>query len=426
MNDVICYRLNYAVQWGIIIAAIHPELKCCKLTLYQINPMQKTNDYSQDLYIDNEQALSAFCQSLADADVLAVDTEFIREKSYYAKLCLIQIATDTQVACIDPITIKNIDPLLDILYDKGKLKLMHAARQDLEIFYFQRGSLPCPIFDTQIAATVLGHGDQIGYSTLIETFSGIKLDKAHARTDWQQRPLQTAQLQYAADDVRYLIQAYPLIHDELVKLGRLDWLDEDFHTLCQPALYEVDENRLWQRVSGHQRIKGKQLAMLQQLAIWREQQAKQHDRPRKWIMSDDLLIALVKQCPASPAELNNIRGMPPRLIEQHTDTLLALLAKGANTPREDWPKINVLRTTAEQDALCDTLMGLLRHKANENKISPVALGTRKEIEKIILGERDTPLLHGWRKELAGQAILEMLQGRLSLQVDNGQLKTAKT
>ncbi|MDH5446183.1 MAG: ribonuclease D [Gammaproteobacteria bacterium] len=387
--------------------------------------MQNTTDYSHDLYIDNEQTLQAFCQKIQDADVLAVDTEFVREKSYFSNLCLIQIATDSLVACIDPISIKNIDPLLDILYDTSKLKLMHAARQDLEIFYVLRGSLPSPIFDSQIAATVLGHGDQIGYSTLIENFSGIKLDKAHARTDWQQRPLQTAQLRYAADDVRFLIQIYPKIHEQLLKLGRLDWLTEDFDNLCQPKLYEVDEAKLWQRVSGHQRMKGKQLAILQQLAIWREQQAIQFNRPRKWILSDDLLIAMAKQAPSSPAELNNIRGIPPKVIEHHSETLLGLIQKGANTPREDWPTIKIVRTTADQDAQSDALMGLLRLKASENKISPMALGTRKEIEKIILGERDTPLLHGWRKELAGQTMLDMLDGRLCLQIEQGELKTRK-
>ena len=387
--------------------------------------MQKPTDYSQDLFIDTDAALATFCQSVAEADILAVDTEFIREKTYYSKLCLIQIATDTHVACIDPLAIKNIDPLLDILYDPRKLKLMHAARQDMEIFYFMRHQLPCPLFDTQIAATVLGHGDQIGYSTLIQTFGGITLEKAHARTDWQQRPLKTAQLQYAADDVRHLIQVYPIIRDQLIELGRLEWLDEDFNSLCEPALYEIDEETLWQRVSGHQHLRGKKLAIVQQLAIWREQQAKKHDRPRKWIMSDDLLIAMAKQCPASPAELNNIRGMPPRLIEQHQATLLAILAQASQLPQEQWPKVTIRRPTTEQDALCDALMGLLRLRATENKISTAALANRKEIEKIVMGERNTPLLHGWRAELAGNAILALLQGKLSLQVEDGNLITRK-
>lgn len=387
--------------------------------------MQKPVDYSQDLFIDTDAALADFCQSLVEADTLAVDTEFIREKTYYSKLCLIQIATDTQVACIDPLAIKNIDPLLDILYDPNKLKLMHAARQDMEIFYFMCKQLPCPIFDTQIAATVLGHGDQIGYSTLIEEFSGIKLDKAHARTDWQQRPLKTAQLHYAADDVRFLIQAYPTIRNKLIELSRLDWLDEDFNTLCQPALYEIKEETLWQRVSGHQRLPGNKLAIVQQLAIWREQQAKKHNRPRKWIMSDDLLIALVKQCPNSPAELNNIRGIPPRLIEQHQTTLLDILASAAKLPREQWPSLKIIRSTKQQDAVCDAVMGLLRLQAAENKISIAALATRKEIEKIVMGERNTPLLHGWRAELAGNAILALLNGELDLQIKEGKLIAQK-
>lgn len=387
--------------------------------------MPKPTDYSQDLFIDTDAALAAFCESIAEAKVLAVDTEFIREKTYYSNLCLIQIATDTQIACIDPLAIKNIDPLLDILYDQHILKLMHAARQDMEIFYFMRNALPCPLFDTQIAATILGSGDQIGYSTLIEEFAGIKLDKAHARTDWQQRPLQTAQLQYAADDVRFLIQVYPIIRDKLIALNRLDWLNEDFDTLCQPALYEIRQDTLWQRVSGHQRLKGNKLAIVQQLAIWREQQAKQHNRPRKWIMSDDLLIAVAKQCPTSAAEFNNIRGIPPRLIEQHQSTLLEILARAVKLPQDQWPVLKIHRSTAEQGAVCDAAMALLRLRSTENNISPTALSSRKEVEKIIMGERDTPLLIGWRAELAGNAILELLNGELDLQVKEGRLITKK-
>ncbi len=388
--------------------------------------MQIPTNYSQDLFIDTDAALATFCQSLAEADILAVDTEFIREKTYYSNLCLIQIATDTLVACIDPLAIKNINPLLDILYDPNKLKLMHAARQDMEIFYFMRNQLPRPLFDTQIAATVLGHGDQIGYSTLIQEFLGIQLDKAHARTDWQQRPLQTAQLQYAADDVRFLIQAYPIIRTKLIELNRLEWLDDDFNTLCQPALYEVQENTLWQRVSGHQHLRGNKLAIVQQLAIWREQQAKKHNRPRKWIMSDDLLMALAKLCPSSPAELNNVRGIPPRLIEQHQSTLLEILANAAKLPQDEWPTVKTTRTTTEQDALCDAVMALLRLRATENKISLAALATRKEIEKIIMGDRDKLLLHGWRAELAGNAILALLKGELTLQVKDGKLIAQKS
>lgn len=387
--------------------------------------MQKPTDYSQDLFIDTDAALADFCQAIAGADTLAVDTEFIREKTYYSKLCLIQIATDTQIACIDPLAIKNIDPLLDILYDPNKIKLMHAARQDMEIFYFMRKQLPCPIFDTQIAATVLGFGDQIGYSALIEEFSGIKLDKAHARTDWQQRPLQTAQLHYAADDVRFLLQVYPTIRNKLIELNRLNWLDEDFDILCQPALYEIQEKTLWQRVSGHQRLRGNKLAIVQQLAIWREQQAKQHNRPRKWIMSDDLLIALTKQCPGSPAELKRIRGIPPRLLEQHQDTLLDILAQATRLPSEQWPSLKIIRTSPAQDAICDAAMGVLRLRAAENKISISALATRKEIEKIVMGERNSSLLHGWRAELAGDAVLALLQGELDLQVKDGRLITQK-
>ena len=226
--------------------------------------------------------------------------------------------------------------------------------------------------------------------------------------------------------MRFLIQAYPIIRTKLIELNRLEWLDDDFNTLCQPALYEVQENTLWQRVSGHQHLRGNKLAIVQQLAIWREQQAKKHNRPRKWIMSDDLLMALAKLCPSSPAELNNVRGIPPRLIEQHQSTLLEILANAAKLPQDEWPTVKTTRTTTEQDALCDAVMALLRLRATENKISLAALATRKEIEKIIMGDRDKLLLHGWRAELAGNAILALLKGELTLQVKDGKLIAQKS
>ena len=384
--------------------------------------MSNTSQQNDFLFIDSEEALLSFCKDIADADVLAVDTEFIREKSYYSRLCLIQIATPQHIACIDPLAIADIGPLLDILYDSNKIKVLHAARQDLEIFFHLRGHVPMPLFDTQIAATVLGCGDQIGYSKLVEEFLDIPLEKGHARTDWGQRPLSKEQLHYAANDVRYLIQLYPDITQRLNDLGRSEWPLEDFQALCEPELYTINPDTVWQRVSGHQRLKGIKLAILQALARWREELAISQDRPRKWVMSDDVMIALTQQAPETPAQLLALRGLPPRIAEKYQAELLALIATAKQLPKDKWPLNDKFqRPNAEQEALTDSLMSLLRLRSTQHSITASALASRKDIEKLAMGERDLPLLHGWRAKLVGQDLLDMLTGKLKLQVNAGKL-----
>jgi ribonuclease D len=227
--------------------------------------MINTPKTSEMRYVDTPQALTQLCQDLRSAKVIAVDTEFIREKTYYAKLCLIQVASDAVIACIDPLALNNLDELLEILYSTDKLKLFHAAWQDLEIFYDQWGRIPGPIFDTQIAAALLGFSDQIGYANLVEQLLHTELDKSAVRTDWAQRPLSAQQLAYAADDVHYLLKLYPLILQRLTDLGRNDWLEEDFMALTDPATYAKSTATAWQRISGHGRLKPRQLAVLQVL-----------------------------------------------------------------------------------------------------------------------------------------------------------------
>ncbi|MDH5179334.1 MAG: ribonuclease D [Gammaproteobacteria bacterium] len=384
--------------------------------------MPDSNTDNNHLYIDTAEELAAFCRQLSGVRVLAVDTEFIREKTYYSQLCLIQIAGNDLIACIDPISIGNIDPLLDLLYDNDIIKVLHAARQDLEIFYNLRGKVPAPVFDTQIAAAVLGHGEQVGYSKLVEDVLHVQLHKGYARTDWSKRPLSREQLLYAADDVRYLIRLYPLLRQQLDALGRADWLEEDFAALSENALYEIDPETVWQRISGRQRLNGQRLAILHHLAKWREELAIQLDRPRKWVLADDLLIALAQQGPDTAAQLQSLRGLPPRVLEKHRQDILAQIAAAKKLPKEQWPQdTKPMRTTPEQDALADGLMSLLRLRAAEYDIAPTTLATRKDIDKLALGERDIPLLHGWRAQVAGHDLLKLLEGKIVLQVVNGQV-----
>lgn len=376
-----------------------------------------SNNLSAYHYIKDQPGLHQLCAQLADAQVLALDTEFIREKTYFPRLCLLQIATEDLVACIDPLQVDDMHPLLEILYDKDKLKVLHAARQDLEIFYHLRQTLPAPVFDTQIAATLLGHGDQTGYSTLVKEMLGVELDKAHTRTDWSQRPLDDSQLHYAADDVRYLIRLYPLLRDELKRLGRLGWLEKDFQSLVDPVLYTINPDKLWQRISGHNKLKGRQLAILQRLALWREERAHQQDKPRRWILSDDILLSLARQIPGNLAELEKIRGLSSAQVNKLGKQLLSNISEAKGLPKEKWPTLpGYRRPDKTQEALTDALMAILRIRALDAGISASALANRKEIDRLVMGERDIPLAHGWRAEIAGNAMLDFLQGGKSLLV----------
>ena len=369
----------------------------------------------------NEQLID-LCQRLGNAKVLALDTEFIREKTYYPKLCLIQIATPDIIACIDPLTIQDMQPLWDLLRKPSNIKVFHAARQDLEIFYQLMGEIPKPLFDTQIVATVLGYGEQMGYGNLMNKVLGVELKKGHARTDWQQRPLSSEQLEYAADDVRYLIQAYPLLISKLEELKRYDWLTDDFDALAKTSLYEIEPDQVWQRVSGHTRLKGQQLAVLRPLAAWREQQAIKRDKPRKWILADDMLVGLAQHPPKDMAQLQRLRGLSENLIKHHGSELLDIIKQGQATPKEQWPTVKFKsRLSIEQDALVDSLMALVRLRAVQNQITATLLATRKDIDKIVSGDRDVALLSGWRAALAGNDVLAYLEGKLSLKVENQKL-----
>ncbi len=384
--------------------------------------MTNTQTASEMRYVDTPEALTQLCHDLRPATVIAVDTEFIREKTYYAKLCLIQVASDTVIACVDPLALDNLDELLAILYSTDKLKLFHAAWQDLEIFYDLWGRIPVPVFDTQIAAALLGYNDQIGYANLVEQLLQTQLDKSAVRTDWAQRPLSAQQLAYAADDVHYLLKLYPLILQRLTELGRNGWLEEDFTTLTDPATYAKATDTAWQRISGHGRLKPRQLAVLQELAAWRELQARQRNKPRKWILPDDLLLTLARQLPTDQADLEKVRGLTQNQINQFGKALVTAIKTGLALPADARPAVSQKeRLTPEQECLADTLMAYLRLLAQQNQISPASLGTRKDIEKLVRGKRDIPLLHGWRGHLAGNPLQQLINGKIALTVKADQV-----
>lgn len=365
-------------------------------------------------YVDSKDSLAALCQQLAGSDWLAIDTEFHREKTYYPELCLIQVANDDLIACIDPLAIDDLNPLLDLFYRDDITLVFHAARQDLELFFMLRQDLPPHVFDTQLAATVLGYGDQIGYGNLVKQCLNVELNKTQTRTDWRQRPLSAEQIDYAADDVRYLCLLYHQLKDKLDETGRSDWLKEDLTALSAVKTYQEDPGRSWQRIKGAGRLKPAQLAILQQLGIWREQRAISHNLPRKWVLKDDVMLDIARFAPSSTDGLRKIRGLEQRDIDRHGKAILQAIEKGKQQPKSEWPVIKrPVPLSNQQEAVVDALMALLRQRCDEQNITPVAVASRKQVEALVRGD-DSDLKQGWRYEVVGQELEAFLDGKLSL------------
>ena len=373
-------------------------------------------------YIDTPDALRLFSEQISGADWIALDTEFLREKTYYPKLCLIQIATTGVVACIDPIALDDLSPLLDVIFDARITKVMHAARQDLEILFNIQGSVPVPVFDTQIAALLLGYPDQIGYGNLVKETLGVSLEKKHTRADWSLRPLSQDQVQYAADDVVYLVDVYKHLLEKLNSLQRLEWLNGDFERLTSTDLYKNDPDKAWFKVKGGKRLKGTSLSVLQAFAAWREKTAQKKNIPKGWLMRDDVLIDLARLQPDSIPSLGTIRGIGEGLVKRNGDYLLGLVEDAKKKqPQQLADRELRQRLSPSQDALVDVMMAVVRISAENNSLNPAVLATRKHLEKLLVGETDSSLMQGWRKKLIGDQLQALLDGELDLAVKNGEL-----
>jgi ribonuclease D len=373
-------------------------------------------------YIDTAGKLQALSDQLVGSQWLVLDTEFLRERTYYPKFCLLQIATDDLVACIDPLALEELDPLFEILYDRSITKVFHSGRQDLEIFYNLRGELPGPIFDTQIAAPLLGFSDQVGYATLVAELLGVSLNKAHTRTDWTRRPLSDDQLRYAADDVIYLSQAYQAMHEQLVSLERLDWLQEEFNALTDPALYRNRPEDAWRRIRAATALSGGRLSVLQALAQWREETAKREDRPRSWLMKEDTMIDLARLQPKDPETLKTTRGVPERTMRRYQKELCTLIADAAQRPPvKNEKNSKPTRKTPEQEALMDALNSVVRLRAAQHSLNPSLLASKKDLEQLVTGNDQNRMRHGWRYHIVGKELLAMLRGQRTLSVVDGRL-----
>ena len=374
-------------------------------------------------FIDNKAKLIDICQQFSNSTFLAIDTEFFRQTTYYSILALIQICDGKKIAIIDPLAIDDLSPLMELLYNKNITKVLHSARQDMEIFYHLNGALPEPLFDTQIASALLGYGEQIGYAPLVKQLLNIELDKSQTRTDWLRRPLSKKQLSYAADDVKYLAELYPKQQASLKELGRLSWLENDFNFLTANSTYAPSPETIWRKTKGLNRLKKQKLAILKNLAGWREELAINQNRPRRRVISDDTLIGLCSNPPQNSIELQEHHGLSEKFLQHNENIILSLVERGLKTADQDCPKLPpIIKLSQNEEALADCMMAIVHLSANENNISPQCLSNRKEINALIKGQSDLNILSGWRNELAGKSLLDFLSGNSHLKCSSGQLK----
>ncbi|MDR2876583.1 MAG: ribonuclease D [Chromatiales bacterium] len=360
-------------------------------------------------YVDTESELLALCRVFAEQPWIALDTEFVREETYFPRLCLLQLAVPGTVACVDPLVL-SLDPLLDVIYDRAITKVFHACHQDLETLFHLHGALPTPLFDTQIAAPLLGLPAQASYARLVEDVLGTHLEKAHTRTDWSRRPLSTEQLDYAADDARYLGPLYLHLRDRLSELGRLQWLEEDFTAACDPARYNgATPQDAWRRIRGTQHLSGRQLAILQALAAWREATARRADRPRGWILRDEIMIELACTAPSSKAGLDALH-VSGKTIARHGDDLLAAIASGSGAP-ELTPARGAKPSplTSTEEALFERMSSLVQEQSKHYGIDAAVLASRNDLVDLIRkeGNASLRLLTGWKRHAIGEQLLQL-------------------
>lgn len=356
------------------------------------------------IWVEAGADLPALAATLKAEQSVGIDTEFLRERTFFPKLCLLQIAAGDRIWCVDTLKVGSLDPLMAVFTDAAVPKLLHAARQDLEALYLDGGKIVAPVFDTQIAAACAGLKPQIGYAELVKTLLDVTLAKGQTRTDWSKRPLSTEQLDYAADDVRYLAAVAARLREQLDALGRMAWALEDCAGLADMELFEPDVGKSWQRMKGIAQLAPLPRARAKAIAMWREQLARERNLPRAWVLQDTALFNIAHAAPATPAALEAVQSMNERFAA----SLLAVLAEVPQEPIDNEPATDA-RPTPEQKALIDRLNKVVDARAQELKLSAEVLAPRGEIKAIALGRRDTSAMSGWRRAQIGEPLLEALK-----------------
>jgi ribonuclease D len=366
--------------------------------MHTLPPMSET-------FVDNQIALERLCQRLEVHPWVALDTEFMREQTYFAQLCLIQVATPEFAACIDPLAV-DLEPLLTRLYDPNLIKVFHAGRQDLELLFDLRGTLPTPVFDTQIAAALLGFDDQIGYAPLVEALASVKLEKGHTRTNWAARPLSTEQLHYARDDVVFLRDVYLDLRERLRARNRLGWLQEECARLTDPTLYRNDPESLLARIKQGHLLDVSAQHRLRDLLLWRERTARAENLPRNWVVHDVDLFAIARAAPRTRSELDDMKiAKSPRIGRWERELLGVVEASNAGET-ELWPA--PARLSPAETRLYDELMARIRLRGEQEAVNAALITNRKELVRLVQGRTDVALLRGWRRAFVGEELLTLM------------------
>ncbi len=375
--------------------------------------------------ITTTESLAAFCARQATAEFVTVDTEFMREKTYWPQLCLVQVAGPGEAVAIDPLAPGlDLRPLYELMADPAVLKVFHAARQDIEIFFHLAGRVPTPLFDTQVAAMVCGFGDSVSYETLVAKLAGVRVDKSSRFTDWSLRPLTERQLAYALSDVIHLRPIYDKLYKRLHKSGRAAWLDQEMAVLTNPATYTANPETVWQRFKVRS-AKPRFRAILREVAAWREREAQARDQPRGRILRDEAALEIAAHAPANVEDLARVRGLGRSFAEGRMGAdLLAAVARGVALPDDQCPRDD---TGAEPAlgvaAVVELLRVLLKMKCEDHHVASKLVASGSDLDAIAADDQaDVPALSGWRLELFGKDALALKQGRLALTMSGNRVR----
>ncbi len=369
--------------------------------------------------------LAAFCERLARHPFVTVDTEFLRETTFWPKVCVIQLACEDSAIAIDALA-QDIDlsPFFELMANKDVVKVFHAARQDIEIVWHLAKIVPAPLFDTQVAAMVCGYGDQIAYGELAQSISKVTVDKSSRFTDWSRRPLTDAQIDYAIADVTHLRDIYKALRQRLERAGRLHWLTDEMATLSNPETYQQSPERAWER-HAHRARKPRDLAVLMELTAWREHEAQSRDVPRSRVLKDDILFEVALAAPRDVETLGGLRAFPRGMERSRAGAeILAAIERGLARDPKSLPKFERERRGGGAGATVELLKVLLRQVAEKQGVAAKMIATADELDLLAADDRaDIPALKGWRRELFGAKALQLKHGRLALSVENNRVVT---
>jgi ribonuclease D len=398
-----------------------------------VRPRQASQDAATNLGDSDKNAavepitttrdLAAACARLAHHPFVTVDTEFLRETTYYPLLCVAQIASADEAIVIDALaTGIDLAPFFELMVDERVLKVFHAARQDIEIVWHMAGRIPHPVFDSQVAAMVLGFGDSISYDQLVQRVTGDNLDKSNRFTDWSRRPLSSAQLAYAVSDVTHLRDVYLALADDLARRGRSEWVGEEMEILTSPGTYRAEPENAWQRLKTRVR-KPKELAVLIEIAAWREREAQARDLPRGRVLRDEVLGDIAIQAPTSLDRLSHVRSLPKGFERSRWGAdVIETVQRGLARDLKSLPPIDRQKPTSANGATVELMKVLLRMTSEQHGVAAKVIATVDELEQIAADDTaDVAALKGWRRELFGEKALALKQGRLALSIERGRV-----